>query len=192
MAQGNFADATRALPRAFKEVYAQPKIREQVKAIGDAPVKAMIELQLARLASLMVTGGNLNDAMTDFISSELMDLYPTESIADIKLCLERGAMGRYGEIQRMDGVTIGLWMGKYLEEKYTEMEGLIQTRKANDLTKEPIEGLEQVYKTMKDETTKAYMVKVHAMNELNRRYAPADTDASKQRDEAYLRETGQI
>lgn len=170
MAQGKLPEANKLLPRAFREVYGYPKIREQIKAIGTAPVKAMIEFQLARLASLMTTGGNLNDDMTDFISAQLIELYPTESIADIRLCFERGAIGRYGQIQRMDGLVVGDWMTQYLEEKYTDLETLIEKRKATDITKEPVEDLKPVYAKMADDTTKKYMVKQFEKEEMARKY----------------------
>jgi len=171
MAQGNFKEATKRLPRTFQEVYDQPKVFEQVLAIGIAPVKAMIEFQLARLASLMTTGGNLNDILTDFISGELMDMFPNESIADIRLCLERGAMGRYGEIQRMDGATIGRWMVKYVDEKYSEDEVRRRQSKNNEATKQPIEGLEFAYAKIRDQRKEEYNNQQLAKDELSRKFA---------------------
>jgi hypothetical protein len=185
MAQGKLPEATKLLPRTFREVYNHPKISEQVTAIGEVAVKAMIEFQLARLASLMTTGGNLNDTLTDFISSQLMEMYPYESIADIRLCLERGAMGRYGEIQRMDGVTIGTWMGMYLDEKYNELESKITERKANDVTKQPIEGLEEAYMKMKDQSKADYDKRQFEKDELSRMFKkslPVDMEALESRD----------
>jgi hypothetical protein len=189
MQAGKFAEATKLLPRAFREIYAHPKICEQVTALGSVKVKTMIEFQLARLASLMVTGGNLNDTLVDFIAGELMDMYPTESVADIKLCLERGAMGRYGEIQRMDGVTIGVWMQKYLDEKYEELEKNIEKkRNQNQGNAAPIEGLEEVYMKMRDQSKHDYERKQFEKKELLnefKRSAPVDMESIKQRDLAY-------
>lgn len=186
MAQGKVLEASKLLPRTFREVYAQPKIREQITAIGEAPVKAMIEFQLARLASLMVTGGNLNDDMTDFISSQLIELHPTESIADLKLCFERGAMGRYGSIQRMDGITIGEWVEKYLDEKYAELETLIEKRKTNDVAKEPVDGLEDFYARMRDESAKRAAVLEFNKAEYRKKYGAVDMETIERLRQAEL------
>lgn len=77
----------------------------------------------------MSVGGNLNDAQVQFIADKLIELYPTESIADFKICFQRGAIGSYGAIQRMDGITIRDWMAKYLEEKYLIMEDMLMQEK---------------------------------------------------------------
>jgi hypothetical protein len=194
MAQGKFSEATKLLPKTFREVYAQPKVREQIKAVGMAPVKAMVEFQLGILASIMVTGGNLNDAMIDMISDNLIELYPTESIADFRLCLQRGAMGRYGEIQRMDGITIGVWMTKYMEEKYTELENAIEQKKLSANDKEPIDNMKDIYAKMANETAKYDKIQEFNKQEMHRRfgktprlfvcdgleiYAPSAADAAK-------------
>lgn len=93
-----------------------------IQAIGEQSVKLMIQFELVKLAELMSVGGNLNDAQVEFISEQLIELYPNESIADFKICFRRGAMGNYGQIQRMDGLTIGEWMKQYLGEKYEVLE----------------------------------------------------------------------
>lgn len=110
------------LPSKIEQVFEEPKVREMVKAVGEQNVKLMIQFELIKLAELMSVGGNLNNAQVQFISDQLIELYPTESIADFKICFRRGAMGAYGQIQRMDGVTIGEWMKKYLVEKYEVLE----------------------------------------------------------------------
>lgn len=171
MARGDFAGAMKLLPSTFREVYALPKVCEQVKAIGLAPVKAMIQVQLGILASLMTTGGNLNDAMANFIAGSLIDMFPTESVADFQLCFQRGAMGRYGQIQRMDGITIGEWMGKYLEEKYSELESHIDKRKANDVGKQPVDDLKPIYDKMKAENTKFLAVNEFNKQEYQKKYS---------------------
>lgn len=110
------------LPSKIELAIEQPKIQEMIKAIGEGPVKLMIQFELIKLAELMSVGGNLNNAQVDFIADQLIEMYPTESLADFKICFRRGAMGTYGQIQRMDGLTIGEWMKKYLEEKYQALE----------------------------------------------------------------------
>jgi hypothetical protein len=89
----------------------------------------MIQFELIKLAELMSVGGNLNTAQVNFISEQLIEMYPTESIADFKICFQRGAMGKYGDIQRMDGLTIGEWMKQYLKEKYEILEDQLMKEK---------------------------------------------------------------
>lgn len=113
------------LPKKIEQTFDQPKVNEMVLAIGEIPVKRMIQFELIKLAELMSVGGNLNAAQVDFISDELIKLYPTESIADFKICFRNGAMGKYGNIQRMDGITLGGWMKEYLKEKYEILEDLL-------------------------------------------------------------------
>ena len=117
-----FDVASAILPTKIELAIEEPKIREMIKAIGQTPVKQMIQFELIKLAELMSVGGNLNPAQVNFIAEQLIELYPTESIADFKICFRRGAMGSYGQIQRMDGLTIGEWMKEYLKEKYEVLE----------------------------------------------------------------------
>lgn len=119
------------LPKTIDQTFDQPKVSEMVLAIGEIPVKRMIQFELIKLAELMSVGGNLNQAQIDFISDELIIKYPTESIADFKICFRKGAIGSYGDIQRMDGITIGQWMEKYLFEKYEILEDTLKKEKDN-------------------------------------------------------------
>lgn len=119
------------MPSKIEQVFDQPKVFEQVKAIGVESVKRQIEFELVNLANLMSVGGNLNNAQVTFIAEEFVNLYPSESIADFKICFRRGALGSYGQIQRMDGITLREWMDKYLEEKYKVMEDILMREKEN-------------------------------------------------------------
>lgn len=129
--QKRFDVASRLLPSKIEHAFDQPKVFEMVKAIGVESVKRQIEFELVNLATLMSVGGNLNDAQVQFIADQLINLYPTESIADFKICFSRGAFGHYGQIQRMDGLTIREWMSKYAEEKYFVMEDMLMKEKEN-------------------------------------------------------------
>lgn len=129
MAEKRFDKASNLLPTKIEQAIEEPKIREVIKAIGEAPVKLMIQFELIKLAELMSVGGNLNNAQITFISEQLIEMYPTESIADFKICFRRGAMGTYGQIQRMDGLTIGEWMKQYLDEKYKVLEAAMMNEK---------------------------------------------------------------
>lgn len=121
-------------PAKIEHVFDQPKVCEVILAIGKAPVLNQIEFELECLADLMSVGGNLNTAQVPFIASQLVEIYPTESIADFKICFRNGAMGSYGQIQRLDGITIRGWMEQYLDEKYQVMEDNLMKEK-DDLYK---------------------------------------------------------
>jgi hypothetical protein len=131
MQTGNLDRASGLMPSKIDLVLDQPKVFEVIKAIGEDPVKNQIEFELVNLAALMSVGGNLNRAQVPFIAEQLIELYPNESIADFKLCFTRGAIGLYGDIQRLDGITIGQWMKAYLEEKYEIIENKLRKEKDN-------------------------------------------------------------
>lgn len=118
----NYRRASDMMPRKIENVFDQPKTFELAKSIGEHNVAAMVEFELVNLAGLMTVGGNLNIEQIRFIAASLLEEYPHESIADFKICFNRGAMGHYGDIQRMDGITINGWMKKYLDEKYRVLE----------------------------------------------------------------------
>lgn len=127
----DFKTASELLPKKIDQVFDQPKVNELTKAIGLENVQLMIQFELINLAALMSVGGNLNKAQVPFIADQLIDLYPNESIADFKLCFQRGAIGLYGDIQRLDGITIGGWMKRYLDEKYEVLENQLMKEKDN-------------------------------------------------------------
>jgi hypothetical protein len=132
----NFEQASNLMPNRIEQVFDQPKVREVILAVGATNVCLQLKFELIKLASLMSVGGNLNQAQVDFIADGLISKYPNESLADFKICFGRGAMGNYGDIQRMDGITIGIWFEKYLEEKYELMEAKMMKEK--DTIYEPV------------------------------------------------------
>jgi hypothetical protein len=131
LSRKDFKRASDLAPNKIELAYSEPKVFELTKALGDEIVLGQIEFELIKLASLMSVGGNLNNAQIQFIARQLLNSYPTESIADFKICFERGAFGSYGPIQRMDGITVRDWMAKYLDEKYLVMEDLLMKEKDN-------------------------------------------------------------
>jgi hypothetical protein len=134
IAESSFKKASSLFPTKIQQVFAEPKVQEVILAIGRPAVLNQIEYELECLADLMSVGGNLNVSQVPFIAEQLVEMFPTESIADFKICFRSGAMGKYGDIQRMDGITIGKWMEKYLDEKYQVMEDELMKEK-DDLYK---------------------------------------------------------
>lgn len=133
ISQADFKAASDLLPKTFQGALEQPKVRELVSIHGEEQIKLMVEFELINLASLMSVGGNLNKAQVPFIAEQLIEMYPNESIADFKLCFRKGSIGEYGDIQRLDGITIGQWMKAYIDAKYEAI--------VNDMMKE-----KEVYK----------------------------------------------
>lgn len=126
--ENKFDVASGLMPTKYSLVQEQPKVREVIEIVGVESVQSMVEYELLILASLMSVGGNLNKAQVPFIAEQLIELYPNESIADFKLCFKKGSIGEYGDIQRLDGITIGQWMKAYLDAKYEAI--------VNDMMKE--------------------------------------------------------
>lgn len=118
----NYEGTSNLLPTTVKNAIGQPPICDMEKVIGRGKLVAFIEFELVRLSTLISVGGNLNNAQVQFIATQLIELFPGESLADFKICFQRGAIGQYGEIFRMDGIVIRKWMEQYLEEKYTIVE----------------------------------------------------------------------
>lgn len=106
-------------------------------------VCGFLEFELIKLAGRINVSGNLTDGQVEFIASQLVRAYPNESIADFKICFERGASGAYGKIFKLDGVEIGIWMSGirddegnvkqrgYLDEKYEVLENQLMKEKDN-------------------------------------------------------------
>lgn len=110
------------IPKDILKTQELPRVKEIAQDAGENNVRKYIEYELIRLQTLVSVSGNLNDFQVQFIASQLFRDHPNESIGDFRQCFDMGAMGKFGEIYRMDGVVIGEWMKKYLEVKYQAIE----------------------------------------------------------------------
>lgn len=110
------------MPKRIEDALDFPVVSEMVLAAGEDKIKAYVEFELIKLSTLISVGGNLNNAQVIFIAEELIRTYPKETLADFKLCFQRGAIGQYGQIFRMDGIVLREWMTQYLDEKYQVVE----------------------------------------------------------------------
>jgi len=117
------------MPATIQAALEFPLVRDVESQVGREQLRRYIEFELIKLSQLVSVGGNLNDAQVQFISNQLVERYPNESIADFKLCFERGITFRYGKIYRMDPTIIFEWMGCYLEEKYAVVEEKLMKEK---------------------------------------------------------------
>lgn len=119
------------MPAKIEDALNFPVVSEVIKTAGEVSVMRYIEFELIKLANLISVGGNLNDSQVVFIAQQLVKTFPKETLADFKLCFQRGAIGQYGEIFRMDGIVLRAWMEKYLEEKYQVIENKLRDEKDN-------------------------------------------------------------
>lgn len=119
----------------MKDATNEPPICDVVRVVGKGQVVRFIEFELIKMTSLISVGNNLNTAQVEFIAMQLVEMFPNESLSDFKLCFQRGCIGQYGEIFRMDGIVIRKWMEQYLDEKYQVIESEMMKEKDNEYKK---------------------------------------------------------
>lgn len=105
-----------------------------VLAAGEKTVCAFVEFELIKLAERINVGGNLTDGQIQFIASQLVGMYPNETIADFKICFEGLAMGKYvkqDKVFKLDGTEVGYAMRAYLDDKYQVLESELMKEKDN-------------------------------------------------------------
>jgi hypothetical protein len=119
---GNLKAVSELLPRKVAQATKEPPICDVIKITGQGAVVRFVEFELVKMSALVSVGNNLSDLQVQFIATQLVEMFPNESLVDFKLCFERGCIGQYGEIFRMDGIVLRKWMERYLEEKYEVIE----------------------------------------------------------------------
>lgn len=122
LAEGKYDEVAKMMPTKISLALNEPPICDVVKVVGKGRIVVFLQTELIKLSERISVGNTLNGAQLEFISTQLVDYFPGESLADFKICFERGCMGQYGEIYRMDGIVVRKWMEQYLEEKYTIVE----------------------------------------------------------------------
>jgi len=96
----------------------EPKICELLLGVGVETLKNFLEKQILWLSGQMNLAHNLQPWQVDFISSHLLENYPTESLADFVLVFKRMATGFYGpDYHKLDAASIGACIQKHIEEK---------------------------------------------------------------------------
>jgi len=132
---GNFKETSDSLPKSISKATKEPPICDVEKVVGRGAVCRFIEFELIKMASLISVGNNLNNQQIEFIATQMVEMFPNESLADFKLCFERGCIGQYGEIYRMDGIVLRKWMEQYLDEKYQVIESELMKQKDDEYKK---------------------------------------------------------
>jgi hypothetical protein len=129
------------MPATIEKALDFPVVKEVIHVAGEKSVLMYVEFELIKLSSRVSVGGNLTNAQVPFIAKELIKIFLNETLADFKLCFDRGAIGQYGEIFRLDGIVIRGWMDKYLEEKYQVIE--TQLLEAKEDMYKPVRQVDQ-------------------------------------------------
>lgn len=119
---GKYKEVANLLPKTIQGAVNEPPISEVMKVVGKGKIVVFLKAELVLLSSRISVSGNITSEQLEFISTQLVEFFPNESLADFKLCFERGCMGQYGEIFRMDGIVLRKWMEQYLDEKYHVVE----------------------------------------------------------------------
>lgn len=120
------------LPNTIEQATKGTPVAMLLQVVDRQNIEAFLAIELTKTASLINVDERLNlqGHQIPFIASQLIDLYKSESLADFKICFERGAMGRYDEkLLRLDAAVINNWMQRYLEEKYQVIENQLMSSK---------------------------------------------------------------
>lgn len=115
----NYAEAIKLLPSKIELALNEPVISDLSKVVGEHRINTLLQFELTKLYERVGVGEYSTPAQMEFIAKSLIEMFPNETLADFKICFERGAMGIYGQIKfRLDGTIISQWFRDYLDQKY--------------------------------------------------------------------------
>lgn len=144
--RGDFKKVSDELPSKISQATNQPPICDFIKIVGHGKIVLFVKSELIKLSERISVSGNLTVPQLEFIATQLVEMFPNESLADFKLCFERGCIGQYGEIYRMDGIVLRKWMEQYLDEKYQVIESELMKLKDDEYKKHTPEPGKDWYK----------------------------------------------
>lgn len=158
MERGDFKKVSDELPTKISQATNQPPICDFIKIVGHGKIVLFVKSELIKLSERISVSGNLTVPQLEFIATQLVEMFPNESLADFKLCFERGCIGQYGEIYRMDGIVLRKWMEQYLDEKYQVIESELMKTKDEEYKKHTPEEGKDWYKIWLDAVGKGNKV----------------------------------
>lgn len=92
------------------------------EGFSQATIEGALAARIAEAASMLHIGGNLASGESIKIAQMLISEYPTSSLEDFTLMLQRGIIGRYGKVFGFDISVVFGWMGYYMEDWAEEKE----------------------------------------------------------------------
>lgn len=130
---GKFDAATRVMPRTIREIVSgnEPPVSQIAKIVPMSQITAQLEFELIKVNDLVSVGNKLNTGQIQFVAEAILEAFPNETLADFKIACQRGCIGQYGDVWRLDGIVIRGWIEKYLNEKYQLIETEAMKNKAN-------------------------------------------------------------
>lgn len=126
---GAYSEALSLVPNTIEKAFEFPKVFEIEQIYGKETLLNMVETELVFLAAKFSTSGNLTDYQSKYVASELIEMYPKESVADFKTCFDMLAKGKFGTVYRIDANVIFESFQKYLEDKYEFLENRLMKEK---------------------------------------------------------------
>lgn len=170
------------LPSNIEQALDEPPICMVSKVVDPKSIEAFIAIELTKLKSMINIDDRLNlqSHQIPSIAASLLDLYSNESLADFKICFQRGSMGRYsgGKLLRLDGAILADWMQAYLEEKYQAVETKLMQEKdkhgfeATESAKDPDKWLTLWMESIGYKPQEANNAKVNEMERRKMSYVP--------------------
>lgn len=85
-------------------------------------IEGALAARIVEASSMLHIGGNLGSGESIKIAKMLIQEYPTSSLEDFTLMLQRGIIGRYGKVFGFDISVVFGWMGYYMEDWAEEKE----------------------------------------------------------------------
>jgi len=114
----------------------KPVKQLQNEGYSVATIEGALSARILEAANMLHIGGNLASGEPIKIAQMLIQEYPTSSLEDFTLMLQRGIIGRYGKVYGFDISVVFGWMGMYMEEWAEEKERQLAKEK-NKLYEQP-------------------------------------------------------
>lgn len=111
----------------------------QIKEHGQEATKNQVKMYLSKCAELLDI--QMSPANLDTYAIELLEMYPMESLEDIRECLKKGRRGEYSDnpkgrtYGKINLEVLSYWMSQHLEEK-----AMARERKIKQERNQPEEG----------------------------------------------------
>lgn len=113
-----FDEISKVIPNSTEQIMEMQIIRSMIREVGRGPIQQALEQEIIKLSSQMNITNNITSSQVPLIAETLLDVYPTESLADFILCFKRIAIGYYGNTyHRLDSGVIVECFSRHLEEK---------------------------------------------------------------------------